>query len=269
LTSNNPVFSTEGNGGLADRLITVPLTLNRSVSQDAELSKQIAENRDKYLTWMAKTVAKILLDDKPVDASVNRRHPDYGEFSVRVGRAIGDEEGAVKALGAAEADKAMLPLLNDAVTQEIMMVLSDKGWEWSGTAGELSDAIIARQGDDEDEKTKTIFSSRRVGKALNKYFRQFSIIFRLDEPKLSEGRTRYRFNGMTTLGQQAVGLVDLNGSFQKSAGRGSAHGFMENTALNPPNPPGDPIRARAHSPLPSIEEENVESGIEDDMDWDL
>ena len=269
LTSNNPVFSTEGNGGLADRLITVPLTLNRSVSQDAELSKQIAENRDKYLTWMAKTVAKILLDDKPVDASVNRRHPDYGEFSVRVGRAIGDEEGAVKALGAAEADKAMLPLLNDAVTKEIMMVLSDKGWEWSGTAGELSDAIIARQGDDEDEKTKTIFSSRRVGKALNKYFRQFSIIFRLDEPKLSEGRTRYRFNGMTTLGQQAVGLVDLNGSFQKSAGRGSAHGFMENTALNPPNPPGDPIRARAHSPLPSIEEENVESGIEDDMDWDL
>ena len=149
------------------------------------------------------------------------------------------------------------------------MVLSDKGWEWSGTAGELSDAIIARQGDDEDEKTKTIFSSRRVGKALNKYFRQFSIIFRLDEPKLSEGRTRYRFNGMTTLGQQAVGLVDLSGSFQKSAGRGSAHGFMENTALNPPNPPGDAIRARAHSPLPFKEEEDVESGIDNDIEWDI
>lgn len=271
LTSNNPVFSTEGHGGLADRLITVPLTLNRSVSQDAELSRQIAENRDRYLTWMARTVAKALMDDRPVDASVNRRHPDYGEFSVRIGRAIGDEEGAVKALGAAEADKAMLPLLNDAVTKEIMAVLQEKGWEWSGTSGELSEAIIARQGDDGDEKTRTIYSSRRVGKALNKYMRQFSIIFRMDEPKLSEGRTRYRFGGMTALGSQSVGLVDLSGGFQKSAGRGSACGFRENGASNPPNPPwsGGSARARAPSPLPFNEEEgNVDNGTEE-FSWDL
>lgn len=261
LTSNNPIFSTEGNGGLADRLITVPLTMNRNVSQDSELSRQIAGNRSRYLTWIAKTLARVMLDEKPVDASVNRRHPDYGEFSVRVGRAIGDEEGAVKALGAAEADKAMLPLMNDVVTKEIMAVLSDNAWTWSGTAGELSEAIISRQGDDGDDKTKTIFSSRRVGKALNKYLRQFSIIFRMDEPKLSEGRMRYRFSGMTALGSQSVGLVDFNGDSSKTSGRGSAHGFMENTAFNPPNPPGDSIRARAHSPLPS-KEEDVERNMD-------
>ena len=270
LTSNNPIFSTEGNGGLADRLITVPLTMNRNVSQDSELSRQIAGNRSRYLTWIAKTLAKVMLDEKPVDASVNRRHPDYGEFSVRVGRAIGDEEGAVKALGAAEADKAMLPLMNDVVTKEIMAVLSDNAWTWSGTAGELSEAIISRQGDDGDDKTKTIFSSRRVGKALNKYLRQFSIIFRMDEPKLSEGRMRYRFSGMTALGSQSVGLVDFNGDSSKTLGRGSAHGFMENTAFNPPNPPGDSIRARAHSPLPSKEEDverNMDREDYEDEDW--
>lgn len=270
LTSNNPIFSTEGNGGLADRLITVPLTMNRNVSQDSELSRQIAGNRSRYLTWIAKTLAKVMLDEKPVDASVNRRHPDYGEFSVRVGRAIGDEEGAVKALGAAEADKAMLPLMNDVVTKEIMAVLSDNAWTWSGTAGELSEAIISRQGDDGDDKTKTIFSSRRVGKALNKYLRQFSIIFRMDEPKLSEGRMRYRFSGMTALGSQSVGLVDFNGDSSKTSGRGSAHGFMENTAFNPPNPPGDSIRARAHSPLPSKEEDverNMDREDYEDEDW--
>lgn len=269
LTSNNPIFSTEGNGGLADRLITIPLTLNRNVSQDAELSAEIAANRNEYLTWIARTLAKVLLDKEPVDKSINRRHPDYGEFSVRVGRAIGDEEGVVQALGAAEADKAILPLMNDAVTKEIMSVLGDKGYEWSGTAGEMSELIIAKQGDDEDEKTKTIFSSRRVGKALNKYMRQFSIVFRMDEPKLREGRSVYTFRGMTALGRMSVGLVDYNGTSDKTIGRGSAHGFMENRVSNPPNPPDASARARAPSPPPLEEEEgNVENESED-FNWDF
>lgn len=269
LTSNNPIFSTEGNGGLADRLITIPLTLNRNVSQDAELSAEIAANRDEYLTWIARTLAKVLMDKEPVDKSINRRHPDYGEFSVRVGRAIGDEEGVVQALGAAEADKAILPLMNDAVTKEIMSVLGDKGYEWSGTAGEMSKLIIDKQGDDGDEKTNTIFSSRRVGKALNKYMRQFSIVFRMDEPKIKEGRSIYTFRGMTALGRMSVGLVDYNGTSDKTIGRGSAHGFMENRAINPPNPPDASARARAPSPLPLEEEEgNVENESED-FNWDF
>ena len=268
LTSNNPIFSTEGNGGLADRLITIPLTLNRNVSQDAELSREIAENRDRYLTWMARTLAKVLQDDAPMDKSINRRHPDYGEFSVKVGRAIGDEDGAVQALGAAEADKAILPLMNDAVTKEIMSVLGDKDYEWSGTAGEMSELIISKQGDDEDEKTKTIFSSRRVGKALNKYMRQFSIVFRMDEPKLREGRSVYTFRGMTALGRMSVGLVDSEATFGKTTGGGSAHEFMENRVTNPPNPPEAQARARAPSPPPSEEEEGVENDSED-IEWDI
>ena len=269
LTSNNPIFSTEGNGGLADRLITIPLTLNRNVSQDAELSAEIAANRDEYLTWIARTLAKVLMDKEPVDKSINRRHPDYGEFSVRVGRAIGDEEGVVQALGAAEADKAILPLMNDAVTKEIMSVLGDKGYEWSGTAGEMSKLIIDKQGDDGDEKTNTIFSSRRVGKALNKYMRQFSIVFRMAEPKIKEGRSIYTFRGMTALGRMSVGLVDYNGTSDKTIGRGSAHGFMENRVLNPPNPPDASARARAPSPPPLEEEEgNVENESED-FNWDF
>ncbi len=282
LTSNNPIFSTEGNGGLADRLITIPLTLNRNVSQDAELSAEIAANRDEYLTWIARTLAKVLLDKEPVDKSINRRHPDYGEFSVRVGRAIGDEEGVIQALGAAEADKAILPLMNDAVTKEIMAVLSDKGYEWTGTAGEMSELIIAKQGDDEDDKTKVIFSSRRVGKALNKYMRQFSIVFRMDEPKLREGRSVYAFRGMTALGRMSVGLVDSEATFAKTHESANAHGFVENRLFNPPNPPDAettatrgagayqaPARARAPSPLPLQEEEGNVENETDDFNWDF
>ena len=244
LTSNNPIFSTEGNGGLADRLITIPLSLNRSSSQDSELSREIAHNRDRYLTWIARTVAKVLEDSAPVDASINRRHPDYGEFSVKIGRAIGAEKEVVDALGAAEADKALLPLRNDGITKEILAVLQEGGWRWSGTAGELSDRIIKRQGDDGDDKTAQIFSSRRVGKALNRYLRQFSIIFKMAEPRILSGKSIYEFNGLTALGASVVDLVDLEGQTAKSIEGADAHGFSGIGELNPPNPPEGDSRAR-------------------------
>lgn len=268
LTSNNPIFSTEGNGGLADRLITIPLSLNRSTSQDAELSREIAQNRDAYLTWIARTVAKVLEDSAPVDASINRRHPDYGEFSVKIGRAIGAEKEVVEALGAAEADKALLPLRNDGVTKEILAVLRDCGWRWSGTSGELSDLIIKRQGDDGDDKTAQIFSSRRVGKALNRYLRQFSIIFRMADPRISAGKSVYAFCGLTAFGESVVGLVDSEGQIAKTIGGADAHGFTGIGDLNPPILPGGDSRARADtSPPPEKREEKNEIGDYDDLDF--
>lgn len=260
LTSNNPIFSTEGNGGLADRLITIPLSLNRSASQDAELSREIARNRDQYLSWIARTVAKVLEDSAPVDASINRRHPDYGEFSVKIGRAIGAEKEVVEALGAAEADKALLPLRNDGITKEILAVLHDGGWRWSGTSGELSQKIIDRQGDDGDDKTAQIFSSRRVGKALNRYLRQFSIIFKMAEPRISCGKSIYEFNGLTALGESVVDLVDFEGQNGKTIEGADAHGFSGICDFNPPNPPGGDSRARADVTSP-LEEENNENEI--------
>ena len=260
LTSNNPIFSTEGNGGLADRLITIPLSLNRSASQDAELSREIARNRDQYLSWIARTVAKVLEDSAPVDASINRRHPDYGEFSVKIGRAIGAEKEVVEALGAAEADKALLPLRNDGITKEILAVLHDGGWRWSGTSGELSQKIIDRQGDDGDDKTAQIFSSRRVGKALNRYLRQFSIIFKMAEPRISTGKSIYEFNGLTALGESVVDLVDFEGQNGKTIEGADAHGFSGIGEFNPPNPPEGDSRARADVTSP-LEEENNENEI--------
>ena len=262
LTSNNPIFSTEGNGGLADRLITIPLSLNRSTSRDVELSREIAQNRGQYLTWIVRTLSKVLADDKPVDASVNRRHPDYGVFSVKVGRAIGNEQGAVDALGAAEADKALLPLKNDGVTKEILEVLRENGWSWSGTSGELSEKIIERQGDDADEKTKQIYSSRRVGKALSKYRRQFSIIFKTEEPRISAGRSIYCFRGLTVLGHAVVGLVDNDTSFGETLGREGAQEFSQNASPNAPYP-HDAVRARADDIAPLKEEENGEGDMEE------
>lgn len=281
ITSNNPLFSTDGDGGMADRIIGINLS-SRSWSAEDTIDADIAANRNEYLTWMARTLSKVLMDKEPVDKSINRRHPAYGEFSVRIGRAIGDEEGVVKALGAAEANKAILPLLNDVVAKGILEVLKDRNWEWIGTSGEMSELIIARQGDDGDDKTRDIYTSRRVGKAFSRYKRQFATLFRMDEPRLDQGRTRYRFGGMTALGLQTVGLVDSEGGFPTSP---CANANYQKPEINPPNPPNPPdagdtgtrgagtdgasARARAPSPLPSEEEEGVRENGNEEFDWDL
>jgi hypothetical protein len=146
----------------------------------------------------------------------------------------------------------------------------------------MSEFIIARQGDDGDDKTRDIYSSRRVGKAFSRYKRQFATLFRMDEPRLDQGRTRYRFGGMTALGLQTVGLVDSEGGFPTSP---CASANYQKPEINPPNPPNPPnagdtgtrgagadgasARARAPSPPPLEEEEgNVENGT-DDFNWDF
>lgn len=249
LTSNNPLFSTEGAGGMADRLITVNLKTNRSESKDTELSKDIAENRDAFLTWIARTVAAALADTTPVDGSINRRHPDYGIFSVRCGRAFGDEAGVVEALGAAEAEKCLLPLRNDPVAREILSVLERADGRMRFTGGQMSDLILARLDDGEpDEKAKAFYSSRKVGKALSRYKRQFETIFNMLPARTLDGRTTYEATGFTALGALQVDKVDFN--TQNAGVRMDARGageFPKYGAPNPLNPldAGASTRARA------------------------
>ena len=249
LTSNNPLFSTEGAGGMADRLITVNLKTNRSESKDTELSQDIAANRDAFLTWIARTVAAALADKTPVDGSINRRHPDYGIFSVRCGRAFGDEAGVVEALGAAEAEKCLLPLRNDPVAREILSVLERADGRMRFTGGQMSDMILARMDDGEpDEKAKAFYSSRKVGKALSRYKRQFETIFNMLPARTLDGRTTYEATGFTALGALQVDKVDFN---PQNAGvcmgaRGAGE-FSKYGAPNPLNPldAGASTRARA------------------------
>lgn len=249
LTSNNPLFSTEGAGGMADRLITVNLKTNRSESKDTELSKDIAANRDAFLTWIARTVAAALADTTPVDGAINRRHPDYGIFSVRCGRAFGDEAGVVEALGAAEAEKCLLPLRNDPVAREILSVLERADGRMRFTGGQMSDLILARLDDGEpDEKAKAFYSSRKVGKALSRYKRQFETIFNMLPARTLDGRTTYEATGFTALGALQVDKVDFNP--QNAGVRMDARGageFSKYGAPNPLNPldAGASTRARA------------------------
>lgn len=248
VTSNNPIFTTDGDGGMADRMITANLK-PRTFTDERGVETDIADHRDEYLTWMARTLSKALADSSPVDKSINKRHPDFGVFSVKCGRALGCEDEVIKAMGAAEVEKALLPLRNDSVTSWILRVLEaqDPPWSMRFTSGEMSEAIIAMQGDDADDRTRQMFSSRRVGKAISRFARQMNEVFQMQPVRLIEGRTRYEIDGLTVGGRMAletqkdgdsVGLVGLDTHFQEKpiheSGRG---GLGDIPPLNPPNPP--------------------------------
>ncbi len=273
VTSNNPIFTTEG-GGLPDRIITARIGGGRKVSVGDELRKDIEEHRNQYMTWLVRVLMAALADEKPVDASINRRHPDYGVFAVRCGRAFGDEPGAIHAMEAAELDKALLPLLNDTIAKEIVAVLraQEPVGSMRFTATDMADAIIQRFGDDDsDDNTKKIYGARRIGKAIKKLEREFSTIFRWNSSTY-EGRTRYDFSGLTVQGELVFGASSGGfGGFQGlDSGkvpqeRGHAGEFSE---INPPNPPNPPYaRAQAQSDLSSVKEEEI-GEVSDDNDFD-
>lgn len=262
-TSNNPVISTEGNGGMADRLIAVRLVRNRSKSMDRALSEDIASHRDEFLTWMTRTVAKALADTVPVEDAINTRHPDFGEFAIRCGRACGMEADFIEALGAVEVDKLLLPLQNDIIMREVLGVLGEHDWSLKFTCGDMAKAIIQRMGDEVDERSASIYSARKIGKALSKYSGQMGKLLRLDGPKKIGGYPTYEVRGQRVSFMALGSLGSLGVDSPESAGEERVQEFSENAHANSPN---SPTRAGALDISPSREEEEEreeENGMED------
>lgn len=245
LTSNNAVFASEG-GGLPDRIIKVGTIGRPKVSKGpAELKADNMGRRDQYLTFILRTLSAALADTRPVDPNINLRHPEFAEFAVRCGRAMGCESEAIRALSRAEIEKSVLPIMNDTVAKEVVAVLitQPEVGNLSFTAGEMSDMIIKRIDDDDaDDKTKTIYGSRRIGKAIQRFQDDFKTIFNYST-RVLEGKTKYEFVGMTDRGRSVIdslrgGLVGFKTQFPKSPiGNGVAGEVSENCDTNAPFQP--------------------------------
>lgn len=269
VTSNNPVFTT-GGGGLPDRIVTVRVAPGRRVSLGSELLEDVLARRDEYMTWTARTLAAALADREPVDRTVNGRHPDYGRFSVRCARAFGDEAGALRAMDAAEIDKAVLPLVNDAVARQVCAALLDSPEPGAATftSAEMSATILRRLGeDDADRGNDEIYGPRRVGKAIKRLKMEFGYLFRW-KSGVYEGRTRYVFSGLTAQG--AAGIGQLRGGLVGLL-RESPLADADTGGVSPAEPTDATERARAPlpAPLPSPlgDKEGEEGG--GGMEWDL
>lgn len=142
LTSANPLFASDA--GLADRALVIRLERLVSDTADASLTLEIRNNRDGVMSWLCTILKKALADNKPVPQGLNKRHPDFADFAVRIGRALGEEEAAIKALKAAEADKGMVCLQNDSLGSILLDIHNTTGFK--GTASELLDLIRKKEG---------------------------------------------------------------------------------------------------------------------------
>jgi hypothetical protein len=227
LTSNNPTFATDS--GLSDRLIIVRLDKTRAHSSDKGLTDDFLERRGKTMTWIARTLSAALGDTGPIDANINMRHPDFGEFGLRCGRACGLYDEARDAMKAAEMDKNLFPIENDFVAKKILETISENGGQFEGSSSDLSTILLAKY-ENPDESTKKSLSVRVLGNVLSKYKEQFRAILGMENRTL-HGRTVYKFNGLK------VGWVGLNGRFAISPQEEGSAYKAGNVHSDPPNPP--------------------------------
>lgn len=250
---------------MADRIIDIPLLSKvRAKSLDGDLTRDIVENRDQYMTWIARTVAAALADREPVEDGVNKRHPDYGVFAIHCARAFGNVSGAVAAMGSAEGAKAVLPLKQDRVASSVIEVMRSRAWMWDRFySGDMSEAIISLLAGEEDEAVlRKKFQPVVVGKVLGKFERQFSTIFKLRTAKGSGGRKVYSISGLTEFGMAQVGEVELNDHSTETFGKANENNFTRAGRLSLPSLPdaGDP-HAHARAPTLSRESEKEEERV--------
>ncbi len=118
ITSANPSFASDA--GLADRLLILRLQSRQATEGDGCLSGQLSHVRDAALSHIAWTLAAALQDTAPTPRGLNARHPEFADFAVRIGRALGCEDDAVAALKRAEGDKSQLCLENDPVGAAVL-----------------------------------------------------------------------------------------------------------------------------------------------------
>jgi hypothetical protein len=162
VTTANPTFASDA--GLADRLLLVRMARrDDEATSDAALTDEILANRDAGLSHMAETLRAALADTAPTPAGLNKRHPDFAAFAVRIGRALNRETEAVAALKHAEADKSAFCLENDPIASALLAYLRTVE-TFTGTANDLTPHLV--EIDPELSAIKPL-SPRKIGKRLS------------------------------------------------------------------------------------------------------
>ena len=186
LTSANPMFLSDA--GLSDRIIAIILQRIANDTSDLSLTLEIEENRDGAMTWLCNVLSKALADNTPVPQGLNKRHPDFAEFAVHIGRALGNEKDAIKALRAAENDKSIMCIHNDTLGSLLLDIIPKEGFE--GTASELLEFIRKETG---IESKYYQLTPKQVGVRINKIWAHLEKVTGATKEKNRTGTTIYKF----------------------------------------------------------------------------
>lgn len=169
LTAANPTFAQDA--ALADRLLVVRMNRRTDKTEDKALSAEIVHNRNAALSWIARTLATALADTVGTPRGLNKRHPDFAEFAIKLGRAMNCESEVIAALTAAEEDKSRFNLENDALGLGVIKLMSAEPAGFVGTSAELLTRLATIEPDEFGEDAKgargnRLWTTKRLGKRL-------------------------------------------------------------------------------------------------------
>lgn len=191
VTSVNPTFASDP--ALSDRSLVVRLNRRNGGTAESVLTDEVKENRNACLSHIAMILSKVLADNKPVPGGLNKRHPDFAEVAVKIGRALGREQEAISALRAAEADKSVFNLENDSIGSVLMEVLNKESYY--GRAADLLEKIYTV-----DEGLRGKLSAKRLGKRLKKLMPHLEAVYNATAEIGHGGYTYYSFQSDNVAG---------------------------------------------------------------------
>jgi hypothetical protein len=173
VTSLRPAFASSA--ALADRMLFVSL-LRRpdKATKESEIYSEVSGIRNDGMTFVANIIRKVLADSWNGD-SPNRRHPDFGKSAVRIGRALGIEEEALKALKAVEADKYLFNLKNDPFGEIFMRLVTRQG-EFDSAA--LFAKMREQMGEEYIRNSK--WNTIKVGKSIDRLWESLRFFYQID-----------------------------------------------------------------------------------------
>lgn len=187
LTTKSASFA--ANEGLADRCVIVRLGELNVKTEDERLFAEIEEHRNESMTWIAQTIAKALVCEKPIERSANRRHPDFSNFALRCAHVIGDYNETLDAIRSGEFDKAILVIEKTEYGSNIFTYLVNNGGRFKGSAKELYKAVFNADNEEAREAAKRF--GNKLREMRNSLERCFD--YRLGT---SGGIVKHSFGGM-------------------------------------------------------------------------
>jgi hypothetical protein len=174
--------------GLADRLIIVRMERRTGPTKDDELSRQIADAREKGLRWICQTLHRALQITATPPHDLNARHPDWGGMAWKIGCAIGRQSETENALRSAESDKARFNVENNNIGRMILALVESTG-HFSGNASQLH-AKLQSTGILEDDSKMT---ARSIGKQITNPWPHLEAVVRARKDKDRTGTWIYTF----------------------------------------------------------------------------
>ncbi len=186
VTSANPSFGSDA--GLADRVLVENME-RREDTEDTSLSREVAENRDAGLSWIAETLSKTLADDAPVEKGLNKRHPDFAILAVKIGRATGREREVILALKNAESDKSKFNIDNDGIGSSILAMVKTNG-PFTGSVNDLLNALKTA----DPSLNSFRWNARNLAKHLSGIWPHLATVFEADKKTVHGGFLHYNFS---------------------------------------------------------------------------